>query len=221
MTEKRVTLFAGHYGSGKTSLAVSYARRLAARGRAVTLAALDVVNPSFRAKDSAAEREAMGVRVLASPYANSNVDLPSLPQELYSVIDDRSRFAVLDVGGDDRGALALGRYAPGILAENDYEMLLVINQYRPLSRDAASTLEIMREIEAAGGLRFTGIVNNSNLGRETAAQTVLASLPYAEAVARESGLPLRMTAVEERLLPELVGKVENLLPVRLLQWGFL
>jgi len=215
MTEKRVTLFAGHYGSGKTSLAVSYARRLAARGRAVTLADLDIVNPYFRAKDSAAELEALGVRVIASPYANSNVDLPSLPQELYAVVDDRSRFAVLDVGGDDRGALALGRYAPGILAEGGYEMLLVINQYRPLSRDAAGTLEILREIEAAGGLRFTGIVNNSNLGRETEARTVLDSLTYAEAVARGSGLPIRMTAVDERLFPELAGRIENLMPVRL------
>ncbi len=220
MTEKRVTLFAGHYGSGKTSLAVNYARRLAARGRAVTLADLDLVNPSFRAKDSAAPLEALGVRVIASPYANSNVDLPSLPQEAYSVVDDRSRFAVLDIGGDDRGALALGRYAPGILAEDDYEMLLVINQYRPLSRDAASTLEILREIEAAGGLRFTGIVNNSNLGRETAARTVLDSLPYAEAVARESGLPIRMTAVDERLFPELSGRIERLLPLWLPQRDF-
>ncbi len=221
MTEKRVTLFAGHYGSGKTSLAVSYARELAARGRAVTLADLDIVNPYFRAKDSAAELEALGVRVIASPYANSNVDLPSLPQELYSVVDDRSRFAVLDVGGDDRGALALGRYAPGILAENDYEMLLVVNQYRPLSRDTASTLEILREIEAAGGLRFTGIVNNSNLGRETDAQTVLASLPYAEALARESGLPLRMTSVDERLFPELSGRIDPLFPIQLPQRDFL
>jgi len=220
MTEKRVTLFAGHYGSGKTSLAVNCARLLAARGRAVTLADLDIVNPYFRAKDSAAALEALGVRVIASPYANSNVDLPSLPQELYSVVDDRSRFAVLDIGGDDRGALALGRYAPGILAEGDYEMLLVINQYRPLSRDAASTLEILHEIESAGGLRFTGIVNNSNLGRETAAQTVLASLPYAEAVARESGLPIRATAVDERLLPELAGRVAHPVPLQLPQRDF-
>ncbi len=221
MTEKRMTLFAGHYGSGKTSLAVSYARELAARGRAVTLADLDIVNPYFRAKDSAEALEALGVRVIASPYANSNVDLPSLPQELYSVVDDRSRFAVLDVGGDDRGALALGRYAPGILAENDYEMLLVVNQYRPLSRDTASTLEILREIEAAGGLRFTGIVNNSNLGRETDAQTVLASLPYAEALARESGLPLRMTSVDGRLFPELSGRIDPLFPIQLPQRDFL
>ena len=49
MSEKRVTLFAGHYGSGKTNIAVNYAKLLAAKGLAVTLADLDIVNPYFRA----------------------------------------------------------------------------------------------------------------------------------------------------------------------------
>lgn len=220
MEAKRVTLFAGHYGSGKTNLAVNYAKYLAERGHAVTLADLDIVNPYFRAKDSAEALAEYGVRLISSPYANSNVDLPSLPQEMYAVVDDRSRYAVLDIGGDDRGALALGRYAPGLLAEGEYEMLLVINQYRPLSRDAKSTLEIMGEIERAGGMRFTAIVNNSNLGQETTAETVLDSLDYARAVSEESGLPVRWTSVDARLLPELAGKIPDLMPLTLQQRDF-
>ncbi len=220
MEAKRVTLFAGHYGSGKTNLAVNYAKYLAERGHAVTLADLDIVNPYFRAKDSAEALAEYGVRLISSPYANSNVDLPSLPQEMYAVVDDRSRYAVLDIGGDDRGALALGRYAPGLLAEGEYEMLLVVNRYRPLSRDAKSTLEIMGEIERAGGMRFTAIVNNSNLGQETTAETVLDSLDYARAVSEESGLPVRWTSVDARLLPELAGKIPDLMPLTLQQRDF-
>ncbi len=220
MTEKRVTLFAGHYGSGKTNIAVNYAKRLSSEGRSVTLADLDIVNPYFRAKDSEKELAALGIRLLSSPYANSNVDLPSLPQEMYSIVDDKSRFAVLDIGGDDRGALALGRYAPGILKENDYEMLLVVNRCRPLSRDAKSTLEILNEIERAGGIPFTGIVNNSNLGRETTARDVLDSLPYAAEIAAKSALPVRMTTVDERLFPELADKIENLFPLSLQKRDF-
>lgn len=215
-----MTLFAGHYGSGKTNIAVNYARTLAEQGLAVTLADLDIVNPYFRAKDSEAVLEPLGVRLISSPYANSNVDLPSLPQEMYAVVDDRSRYAVLDIGGDDRGALALGRYAAGITRENDYEMLLVVNCYRPLSSDVKSTLEILDEIERAGGMRFTGIVNNSNLGAETEAQTVLDSVPYAEAVARESGLPVRMTAVDARLFSELSEQIDDLMPLALQQRDF-
>ena len=221
MRTSRVTLFAGHYGSGKTNLAVNYARYLAQAGHPVTLADLDIVNPYFRAKDSEAELARAGVRLLSSPYANSNVDIPALPQEMYAVIDDTSHYAVVDIGGDDRGALALGRYAPGIVAEGRYEMLLVVNCYRPLSRDAAATEEILREIQRAGGMAFTAIVNNSNLGPETTAETVLDSVAYAERIAADTGLPIKMTSVEERLLPELQGKLPNLFGLRLQARDFL
>ena len=220
MNFKRITLFAGHYGSGKTNIAVNYARLLARRGHPVTLADLDIVNPYFRAKDSEADLAKEGIRLISSPYANSNVDIPALPQEMYAVTDDRSHYAVLDIGGDDRGALALGRYAPGILQEGEYEMLLVVNCYRPLSHDAPSTLEIMREIELAGGMRFTAIVNNSNLGCETTARTVLDSLPYAARISEESGLPVKMTTVEARLLSELEGKIPDLMGLELQQRSF-
>ena len=149
------------------------------------------------------------------------MDIPALPQEMYAVIDDTSHYAVVDIGGDDRGALALGRYAPGIVAEGRYEMLLVVNCYRPLSRDAAATEEILREIQRAGGMAFTAIVNNSNLGPETTAETVLDSVAYAERIAADTGLPIKMTSVEERLLPELQGKLPNLFGLRLQARDFL
>ena len=150
-----------------------------------------------------------------SPYANSNVDLPALPQEIYGAVNRRDRLAVLDIGGDDRGALALGRYAPAILEENDYEMLLVINCYRPLTRTPQETLEVLREIEAAGGIPFTALVNNSNLGDQTTAEDVLASLDYAKETARLTGLPIKMTTVHNRLYPLLQGRIEDLLPMEL------
>ena len=201
MQAKRVTLFAGHYGSGKTNVAVNFALHLAAQGKAVTLADMDIVNPYYRSKDSAAELEAAGVKVIASAYANTNVDVPALPQEMYSVTEDTSRYAVLDVGGDDRGALALGRYAPAILKENDYHMIYVFNAARPLSRTADMALEIMQESETAGGIPFTAIINNTNLGRETTWETVAASHVEAEKLSQISGLPLLFTSVEASVLP--------------------
>ena len=212
---KRVTLFCGHYGSGKTNIAVSYALRLRAEGKAVTVADLDIVNPYFRTKDSTAEFEAAGIRLVCSKYANTNLDIPALPEDLYVITDDKATHAVIDVGGDDRGALALGRLTPALLAEDSYEMLMVINRYRPLTPDAASTLEVMREIEAACRIPFTGLVNNSNLGEETTAEDVLASVTYGEEVSALSGLPIRMTAVKADLYPQLAGKIKNLLPLTL------
>ena len=201
MDARRITLFAGHYGSGKTNIAVNFALHLAGQGKQVTLADMDIVNPYYRAKDSAEEMEKAGVKMIASLYANSNVDVPALPQEMYAVTEDKSRYAVLDVGGDDRGALALGRYAPDILKENNYHMIYVFNASRPLSRRAEDALEIMKEIEIAGGIPFTAIVNNTNLGRDTAWETVIASMQEAQKLSQISGLPLLFTAVEESVLP--------------------
>ena len=215
MMNKRVLLLCGHYGSGKTNIAVNLAQQMKREYPTVTLADLDIVNPYFRSKDSAAELEEAGIRLICSNYANSNVDIPALPPDLYALTDDRRMKAIIDVGGDDRGALVLGRLAPAILSENDYEMLMVINCYRPLTRDAASTIEVMREIEFAGGIRFTALVNNSNLGVETTARDVLASMRYADEVAAMSGLPVVMTTADERLKEELTDKIPNLFSLKL------
>lgn len=215
MQFKRITLLSGHYGSGKTNIAVNLAQRLRAQRENVAIADIDIVNPYFRTKDSQDELERAGIHLISSPYAGSNVDLPALPDEVYSITDDRSVTAVVDVGGDDRGALALGRWRDAILAEDDYEMLFVINRFRPLTADVPSTVEIMREIETAAGMHFTAVVNNSNLGEETTAQDVLSSRGYAEAVCALSGLPLKMTAVREELYPWLAGEIVNLFPLKL------
>jgi MinD superfamily P-loop ATPase len=195
---KRLTLFAGHYGSGKTNIAVNYALRLASEGRAVCIADLDIVNPYFRTKDSERELSSAGIRLISPKFANSNVDLPALPAESYSLVQDKSTYGIMDIGGDDRGAYALGRYADAIKAENNYRMAFVVNCYRPLTSTVEDTVEIMREIENACGIKFTCIVNNSNLGEETVAQTLLDSLDFVERLSEATGLELWMhTAVSE------------------------
>ena len=215
MNFKRLTLLCGHFGSGKTNVAVNIAYELAKKNSNVVALDLDIVNPYFRTKDSIEEFRSKGIKLVASEYANTNVDIPALPQEMYSVTDDKSITAVLDVGGDDRGALALGRLAPKICEENNYDMLVVINCYRPLTPDAPSTLEIMREIETACKIKFTGIVNNSNLGPLTSAQDVLSSQKYAKEVSELSGLPIVLTTVTQSLFSELEGKIPNLFPLSL------
>ncbi len=215
MTPKRMTLFAGHYGSGKTNIAVNYALYLAASGRRVALGDLDIVNPYYRAKDSERELQAAGVRLIASAYANSNVDVPALPQEMYALTEDRSTFAVMDIGGDDRGALALGRYIPAIVEENDYDFLFVFNRSRPLTRDADSAMGVLREIEDACGLRFTGIVHNTNLGRETTPDTVLSALGAVRELTQLSGLPLVFTAARSDIAPLLPDQLGEIFPITL------
>ncbi len=215
MPHKRITLFAGHYGSGKTNIAVNYALALKKSGENVVIADLDIVNPYFRTKDSAEDLQSAGIRLISSAYANTNVDIPALPQELYSITDDRTSCAVLDIGGDDRGATALGRIAPAILQENDYEMLAVVNFYRPLTRTAEEALEVMREVELAAHMPFTGIVNNSNLGEETSAEDILSTHEEALKLCKMCGLPLKFTAAEASLIPALSRELTDVFPLTL------
>ena len=215
MQHKRLTLFAGHYGSGKTNIAVNYALKLAGEGKNVVIADLDIVNPSFRTKDSAAVLEAAGVQLISPQFANSNVDLPALPAEAYRLVQDKSIYGIMDIGGDDRGAYALGRYVPTLKEENNYRMVFVANCYRPLTRTPEDAMEVMREIEEACKLRFTDIINNSNLASETTPQTVLDSLEYMEKLSALSGLPIFATTAEYTVAEALSEKIENVLPLRL------
>ena len=215
METKRLTLFAGHYGSGKTNIAVNYALHLAREGKQVAIADLDIVNPYFRTKDSEAELAAEGIRLISPQFANTNVDLPALPAEAYRLVTDKSSYGIMDIGGDDRGAYALGRYVPAILEEDNYRMAFVANCYRPLTRTPEEALEVMREIEAACGLPFTDIVNNSNLASETDAQTVLDSQAFIAQLSRISGLPVFLTTVRADLAPELSREIPNVLPLQL------
>ena len=203
MEHKRLTLFAGHYGSGKTNIAVNYALQLAQEGKKVCIADLDIVNPYFRTKDSAEVLAAAGIDLISPQYANTNVDLPALPAESYRLVQDKSSYGIMDIGGDDRGAYALGRFTPFIKEENNYRMAFVANCYRPLTRTPEDALEIMKEIEGACGLQFTCIVNNSNLGALTDAQTVMDSLGFVQKLSQLSGLPVWLHTAEKQVAAQL------------------
>ncbi len=212
---KRITIFSGHYGSGKTNIAVMTALAAKQVYPRVAIADIDIVNPYFRTKDSEELLASRDIRLICSPYANSNVDIPALPQDIYAVTDDKATHFILDVGGDERGALALGRIAPAVKAEGDYDMICVINCYRPLTKDLPSLLGVMAEIEAAAGLSFTALVNNSNLGAETTADVVRASYAYADSAAAKTGLPLLYTTVPEFLYPHMREEGRKILPLTL------
>ena len=215
MEHKRLTLFAGHYGSGKTNIAVNYALHLASIGKKVCIGDLDIVNPYFRTADSKRELEQAGVELISPKFANSNVDLPALPAEAYRLVEDKSIYGIMDIGGDDRGAYALGRYTPFILKENNYRMAFVANCYRPLTRTPQEALEVMQEIEAACGLPFTCLVNNSNLGPETTPETVLASKAYMEELSAISSLPIYLHTAKIDIAGALQDAMQPLLPLKL------
>ena len=197
LPQKKITIVCGHYGSGKTNLAVNLALALADVGEKTALVDLDIVNPYFRAADNCRELEEKGVRCVLPQFANTNVDVPTLPPQIHSVFVGNEK-VIFDVGGDKDGAMALGVYRKAII-ESGYDMIGVCNMYRPLTQNVEDTLENLAEIEGQCNLSFTALVNNSNLGEETVPSTVEASFPYADAISKKSGLPLLFTSVSHKV----------------------
>lgn len=197
---KRITLFFGHYGSGKTNIAINYALHLKKQFDKVAIADIDIVNPYFRTKDSEAELEKAGIKVISLPFANTNVDLPALPPEVYGLVQDKTTVAVMDIGGDDRGAYALGRYTPYLLEEKDYEAVFVANFYRPLTQTAEEAFEVLQEIEGACGIKMTAIVNNSNIGVETTEADVKKTDAETQKLSQIAGIPVIFTCVDESIV---------------------
>lgn len=198
MDFKKINIITGHYGSGKTNVSVNMALDLAAKGEKVTVVDLDIVNPYFRTADF---RELFGkhdISLTVPTYANSNLDIPALGFDMNGIAD-RDGYIIIDVGGDDEGAKALGRYKP-VFDRYDTQMLYVINRCRYLTKEPEEALQLMYEIENASGMKCTGIINNTNLGSETDSEIIHCSVDYADKVCQAAGLPLvAVTAKDEYL----------------------
>ena len=194
MNFRKINIITGHYGSGKTNVSVNMALDLAEKGEKVTVVDLDIVNPYFRTADFKELFGEHNISLTVPTYANSNLDIPALGFDMNGIAD-REGYIIIDVGGDDEGAKALGRYRK-VFEKYDTQMLNVINRCRYLTKEPAEALQLMYEIENASGMKCDGIINNTNLGRETDRNIVLGSVAYADEVCREAGLPLVAVTAE-------------------------
>ncbi len=210
---ERLHIFSGHFGSGKSELAVNFAIKCADAGEKVSIVDLDIVNPYFRTNDARKILEEHGIEVIAPEFANSNLDMPTVPGDIMKVFNNPGRVVIFDVGGDEDGAYALGRYIEHFKREV-YKMHLVVNQKRPLTETAEEIVSMAREIEYASRLKVTDIINNSNIGKLTDSETVLSSIPVVEEASGLLGVDISMIGVKNGnniLLPkELDEKVFNI-----------
>lgn len=216
MFEKRISIFIGHFGSGKTEVAVNYALKLAEADYKAAIVDFDIVNPYFRTADAKDELEKNGVRVVLPMYANTNVDVPAIPPEIYSLFENKEYKVVLDVGGDDLGAKAVARFKEEILSD-DYEMYFVINTRREMTSTPEKIMEMIYMIEESGNIKVTKLINNSNLLDETTPEILLEGNEIISQVSQKLNIPIAITAGMEEVLETLDNKAfsgSELLPMR-------
>lgn len=212
--ETRLTVVVGHSGSGKTEWAVNLALALQERGRPTALADLDVVNPYFRSRERQELLKKRGIRLVATSQACVDADVPAMPPELNTLLQDDRLYSVLDIGGGPGGVRVLGRYRPK-LASVPHRMCFVLNANRPDTGTVEGALSSLRAIEAVVGLPVTHIVHNTHLCRETTVEDILAGAELARQVSSASGLPILCHVVHQSLLHRLPDMEEPVFPIRL------
>ena len=205
---KRINIVTGHYGSGKTEIAINMALKLRKEHENVVICDMDIVNPYFRTNDIRKFLEDKGIRVIASDYASTNIDLPLLPGDILSVFTDKSVHAVLDLGGDDDGAVALGKYH-AYLKDEDYDMFFVLNALRPDTSSIEDIKSLAQNIQIMSRAKITGLINNTNLSYLSEAKHLLESLDFADEAASALGVPLAYTAGTKEILNSLPEKMKN------------
>jgi len=211
----RIRVFTGHFGSGKTEIAINYAINLAKGGSKVAIVDMDIVNPYFCVRDIKDYLEKEGIKVISSNPKFSNAELMVLPPEVLSAFNDKSYEVVIDVGGDDIGAVALGQYNR-YFKEEPYDMYFVINNNRPMTEDFLSTEEYMINIEKSSRLKITHLISNTNLSNETDVQDVLHGDKVVSELSKQLNIPYKYTVIRKDLEDEARGKVAGkLFPINI------
>ncbi|MBM4320099.1 MAG: cobalamin biosynthesis protein CbiA [Deltaproteobacteria bacterium] len=198
--KKRISVFTGDYGSGKTEVAVNYALALAGLVPDVRLADLDIVNPYFRSREALALLEENGIEVITPRGQHLTSELPIILPGVKGLLQSSHGRAVLDVGGDDLGARVLSSLY-GSWSADEVEMLLVVNCHRPFTDTVDGVLAVLGKIEAAARMPVTGLVANSHLLEHTSPEVIYRGWELASAVGLRRGIPVRFVAVARQLLP--------------------
>lgn len=202
-------IFTGHFGSGKTEVALNFAKKKAKEGKKTIIVDLDIVNPYFRTADAKELLLNDDIKLIASEFANSNLDMPTVAPEVTSVFYEEDSVIIFDVGGDEDGAFALGQYNR-FFTQTDYKMYLVVNTKRPMTEKAEELYEMACNIETASRLRFCGIINNTNLGEMTDETTLLSDIAEIKKLEEKSKIPIVMHSGTEKAATDLPKELSHM-----------
>ncbi|WP_102399104.1 ATP-binding protein [Haloimpatiens massiliensis] len=203
-----IRIFTGHFGSGKTEIAINTALDLKSKGKKVTIVDIDIVNPYFCVRDLKSSLEEKGIKVVSSNPEYVNAELMVVPSEVMTVFnDDKDHEVIIDVGGDDQGAIALGQYNR-YFRQYGYQMYFVINNNRPLTKESEDTEKFIRDIEMASRLKVTGLIANTNLSYETEINHVLEGHEKTMELSKKLNISYKYLTCRKDLVEEIKNKVD-------------
>ena len=203
LDDRRIVIFTGRFGSGKTEISINYALSLVDQTdqQRPILVDLDIVTPYFRTRELAEQLAQEGVDVVTPAPVAQHLDTPGITPEILGAIQQPDRPVVLDVGGDAQGARALGQYA-SVLNQLDYAMNFVVNPHRPFTDSVAGIAQAVAEIQSTARLQATALVSNPNLIGETTLPIVTAGHCLVEEAAQVLGLPVAFVSLRADLAAE-------------------
>jgi hypothetical protein len=199
--DQRISIFIGGFGSGKTEISINYALRMRDQGKAVKLVDLDVIDPYFRVREQKESLESKGIEVISPAGKLAGADLPALPPAIYSIFNSDAS-VVIDVGGDDIGSVALGRFREQLKAM-PCNVFFVVNTCRPGTNDVAGIVRILAGIEETSRLQANALICNTNLGRQTDVNTILAGFQVVSSAAERLAVPVAFIAARRDLAGQL------------------
>jgi len=203
---KRIEIFVGSFGSGKTEIAINYSIYCRKSHAKVAIVDLDIVNPYFRTREVKNALNLKGVKVVAPEGKLTYADLPLISPEIKGLIQNSDYHLILDVGGDDIGTVVLGNFRY-FIKDLDYEMLLVVNSYRPFTQNVPQIKQMAQEIENSSRLKISGIISNPNLSRQTDEKIIKQGHILIKQASQKLNLPIKFICIDERFSQKI--KQEN------------
>lgn len=198
---KKITIFVGEIGSGKTEFAINYGIKIKNNGEKVEIIDLDLYKPYIRLRDLKDDVEKYGVKVITPPEEVKRADLPLIIHASKSCIYSQDTICIYDIGGGVGASFVLRQFPE--IVEFPYDLFYVVNTYRPFTKKEEEIIKNINNIEAATGFTITGIIVNSNLREKTVKENIIEGYRIVKEVSKILDREIKFVGIREDLVSQM------------------